>query len=285
MKTNTFKSLALFGVIALTFASCAEVPGGIKRGCTDPAAANYDVDAAEDDGGCVVIKEKQYSLFFKYTATWCPPCGSQGGPNFMSIVDNNPGQILAFSIQTNDDFETPVNDAIFTAFSTRWPYGGTPNYQCNEVALGVNHSPANTEIATHNALAPEAGIGLHYTVGAGPNTGKLNINAYVKFFKPASGEYFAGIYILHKSIIKTQNVDGTPDPNYEHHHVMMANVTDIFGDPIASGQIGAGKVYNLGYVFPYSNIPDLNLTKYEVVGILFKKNGTTYNVVNVTPNV
>lgn len=120
MKTNTLKSLALFGVIALTFASCAEVPGGIKRGCTDPTAANYDADAAQDDGGCVVIAEKQYSLFFKYTATWCGPCGDWGGPAFEEIVDGNPGKILAFTVQTNDDFETPEQDAIFTAFSGKW---------------------------------------------------------------------------------------------------------------------------------------------------------------------
>lgn len=285
MKTNTFKSLALFGVIALSLASCAEVPGGIKRGCTDPGAANYDAAAAQDDGGCVTIAEKQYSMFFKYTATWCGPCGDWGGPAFEAIVDGNPGKILAFTIQTNDDFETPEQDAIFTAFSNKWSYGGTPNFQCNNVALGTGYTGANAEIATHNALAPVAGIGLHYTVGAGPNTGKLNINAYVKFFQPTSGEFFAGIYILHKSIIKTQNVDGTPDPNYEHHHVMMSSVTSVFGDPIASGDIGAGKVFNLGYVFPYTSIPELNLTKYEVVGILFKKNGSTYDVVNVTPNV
>lgn len=285
MKTNTLKSIGLAAVVMLALSSCAEVGTDVVKGCTNSAAVNFDPSASQDNGGCVVIQEKQYSLFYKYTATWCGPCGDWGGPAFVADVDANPGKILAFTVQVSDDFATASNTDMYNALSAKWSYGGTPNFQCNNVSLGTNDGGMFAEVATRNAMAPDAGIGIHYSIGAGANAGKLNINTYVKFFKPVSGEYFAGVYILHKSIKKNQNVAGTYDPNYMHHHVMMSHVTSVFGDPIASGTIGTGKVYHLGFVFPYTDIPELNLGQMDVVGIIWKKNGTTYDLVNVTPNV
>jgi hypothetical protein len=285
MKTNTLKSIGLAAIVALSLASCAETPSEVVKGCMDANAVNYNAQATQDVGGCVMIQEKQYSLFYKYTATWCGPCGDWGAPAFEAAVAGNPGKILAFTVQTNDDFSWSGNDDVFNAFSAKWPYGGTPNFQCNNVALGTNVGGMYAEVATNNALTPTAGIGIHYSIGAGNNAGKLNINVYTKFFSAVSGEYFAGVYILHKEIVKNQNVNGTYDPAFVHHHVMMHHVTSVFGDPIASGTIGAGKVYNLGFVFPYTDIPGLDLSKMEVVGILWKKNGANFDLVNVTPNV
>ena len=285
MKTNTIKSFGLVAIIAFTLASCAEVPTGITKGCTNSNAVNFNSDAGQDDGGCVVIQQKQYSMFYKYTATWCGPCGDWGGPAFVEVTDASPKKILAFTLQSSDDFSTTSNTEVFDAFAAKWPYGGTPNFQCNNVVLGTGYSGAYSEIDTHNALAPSAGIGIHWTIGAGTNAGKLNINVYVKFFSAVSGEYFAGVYILHKNIVKSQNTAGGMDATYLHHHVMMSHVTDVFGDAIASGDIAADKVYNLGFVFPYTDIPGLDLTKIDVVGIVWKKNGTTFDMVNVTPNV
>ncbi len=285
MKTNTLKSIGLASVVALSLASCAEiVPGGTTKGCTNPAAANYDPDASTDNGACVVINEAQYSLFYKYTATWCGPCGDWGGPAFEAMVDANPGRILAFTLQASDDFSTARNTEVFDAFEAKWPYSGTPNFQCNNVILGTNVGGAQAEINTRNAVAPDAGVGIHYSIGAGTNAGKLNINVYTKFFKDVSGEYFTGVYILHKEIVKNQNVDGTYDPNYVHHHVMMDHVTPVWGDAITTGNTAKGTVKHLGYVYPYTDIPDLNLAKMEVVAIVWKKNGTTFDLINVTPN-
>ncbi len=284
MKTNTIKSFGLIAVIALSLASCAEVPTEPIKGCMNAAAVNYNPEASQDVGGCVIIPDKQYSLFYKYTATWCGPCGDWGGPAFVSDCDALTGKVLAFTIQCSDDFATASNGEMYTALSAKWPYGGTPNFQCNNVALGTNDGGAFAEVATRNAMDADAGVGIHYTIGAGPNVGKLNINAYVKFFNAVNGEYYVGIYILHKEIVKGQNTAGGMDATYEHHHVMMSHVTGVFGDPVASGAIGAGKVYNLGFVFPYTDIPDLDLTKMEVVGIIWKKNGANFDLVNVTPN-
>jgi len=285
MKTNTLKSLGLVAFVVAALSSCAPVGGDSVKGCTTTTAVNYDPSATQDNGGCVSIPEKQYSLFFKYTATWCGPCGDWGGPAFVADVDANPGKILAFTIQCTDAFATASNSEMQTAFSARFPYAGTPNFQCNNVALGTNDGGMFSEVATKNAMAPDAGIGIHYSIGAGNNAGKLNINVYTKFFKPVTGEYFAGVYILHKNIVKSQNTGSGMVATYEHHHVMMSHVTGVFGDAIASGSIGTGKVYNLGFVFRYSDIPDLDLGKMDVVGILWKKNGTSFDIVNVTPNV
>lgn len=283
MKT---KYLHFSGAIALAFLlhSCAsDLSSTEKRGCTNPNSVNYDATANVDDNSCVDIPVKQNALFFTYTATWCHACGSYGHNGFNTVYDANKGKILAFTVQVDDDLTYPSNAPIFEAFDARWTHDATPTFVANNTYLGNPYFGAQSEINTMVAQNPTAGTNLKWTVGGGDNAGKININAYTKFFNAASGDYYMGVYILIKKIVKSQNVDGTYIDDFEHHHVMYATASGSpWGDPIASGSIAAGSVFHKGYVFPVD--PSIGMNNIEVVSILWKKNGTSYDFVNCMTN-
>ena len=279
------KSIVKVAVPCLVFcASCATLPTGSGPGCIDKNAVNYDPNAAYDNGSCVVIDQKCYSLFFEYASTADP---NSDDVNFNSVLAANHGKVLALRVPIADAFSWPGNDSIVYWFETKYNgIGGTlPLYGCNDGFLAANYANANNSIAARYAnTSPEGGIGTYFTVGGGINAGKLNINLYVKFFSPLS-QYYAAVYVVNKNIVETQNVGGTLDTNFVQHHVVMATVTGVFGDPIPASEVGSNKVYHKGYVFPYTSIPNLNPNAIEVVGVLWRKTGTNWSMVNVTPNI
>lgn len=280
------KFVAVFSVATIGFTSCVQRPEEEVKGCMDNTAVNYNAQATADAGGCVYIQEEQYSAFIKFSATWCHACGSYGAPAFVTVTENNPGQILAFAVQNGDDFVSanPAMGPIYSAYDTKFSISAMPSFAVNDNFLGNPVSGAQSAINTKNATDPVAGIGIHYTIGAGANAGKLNINTYMKFFQPASGEYYVAVYLLHKEIVKTQNNGGTYEDDFVHHHVLCATVTPLWGEVFSTGNVTAGRVFNKGYVFPY-NVPELDINKMDVVGVIYKKVGTNYELVNVTPNV
>lgn len=269
---------------ALLMTSCApDNTTSEVKGCMSPTSVNYNADANIDDGSCVEIEERQNALFYKYTATWCHACGSYGESGFNAVYGANQGNILAFAVQVQDDLTYPTNSAIFNAFNTQWTYDATPSFVANNTYLGNPYYGAQHQIDSVLARTPVAGTNLKWTVGGGSNSGKVNINAYTKFFSAASGDYYMGVYVLIKKIVKSQNVDGTYIDDFEHHHVMYACAgSSPWGDQISSGNVAAGDIKHLGYVFPMdANITASNI---EVVSVIWKKNGNNYEFVNCMTN-
>jgi hypothetical protein len=282
MKNSGFFLGALtIGIIGGLF-SCVEVPSGTGPGCINTDAVNYNPDAGWDDGSCVVIQEKSMSLFFQYASTADPDCNDV---DFNSVMNANPGKVLGIRIPSFDAFSWGGNDSILARFASKYvPSGTLPEYGTNETYNGTAFINANANIVSQYGIAPEGGIGIYSSVGGGINAGKLNIDMYVKFFDPLS-QYYAAVYVLHKTIVEPQNVGGTPNPNFIHKHVAMASVTPVFGAPIPASEVSAGNIYHKGYVFPYTNIPGFQIDSYEVVGVLWRKTGPgMFKVVNVTPN-
>lgn len=282
MKTKNLSIITLIWGAVMTFSSCApeDNTGEIIRGCIDMNAVNYIATANQDDGSCVKIPVKQNGMFFKFTATWCEPCGSWGMDAFQSVYDANRGKIVAFTVQTNDDLMTGRNQPTFQAFSTRWDYSGTPNFVVNNTLLGTNYYQAASDISTITSQTPTIGTGVHWTIGAGANAGKININAYAKAFSAISGEYKMGIYIIAKKLVAYQN--GQSD-NYEHHKVMIGFAgSDPWGETITSSGATADQVFHVGHVVPLES--SWNIADIEVVTIIWKKSGASWDFVNATTN-
>jgi len=272
---------ALTLLACITF-SCHEAPDGSGPGCINPNAVNYNPDAAYDNGSCVVIEEKTYSLFFQYASASAPDCDDV---NFNEVMSDNNGKVLGVRLPVGDSFSWGGNDSILARFVTKYgtPAPTLPQYGCNNTFHGANYNDANANITARFASAPEAGIGILHSVGGGINAGKLNINVYVKFFNPG-GQYFLAMYVLHKNFIGPQNVGGTPVATFNHKRIAMASITPVFGNMIPADEVSAGAVYHDTYIFPYTDIPSFNINSYQVVGVIWKKTQSGFDVVNVTPN-
>lgn len=281
---NTFQRIVSSGAVAiilLLFSSCTPDENAIGgRGCTDSQAVNYSASATQNDGSCVTIPVKQNGMFFKFTATWCESCGSWGMDAFEEVYQANRGKIVAFTVQTNDDLMNSRNQPTFEAFSTRWDYSGTPNFVVNNNLINTNYYQAQGEIDAITATTPIIGTGVQWTIGAGSNSGKININAYAKAFSGISGEYKMGVYLIAKKITAYQNGKGD---NYEHHKVLLGFAgDDPWGETITTQGAAADEVFHKGYVVPLE--PTWNISDIEVVSIIWKKNGTNWDFVNATTN-
>jgi len=280
---NSIQRIASSGIIAMIvlLSSCApEDSTTIIKGCTDAEAVNYNASANENDGSCVVIPVKQNGMFFKFTATWCQPCGAWGMDAFEEVYQANKGKIVAFTVQTNDDLTTYRNQSVFEAFSTRWDYTGTPNFVVNNTLLNTNYYDAQDQINSITATSPTIGTGVHWTIGAGHNAGKINVNVYAKAFSALSGEYKMGVYIIAKKIIAPQA--GQSD-SYEHHKVLLGFAgDDPWGETITTNGATADQVFHKGYVIPLES--NWNPADIEVISIIWKKNGSNWDFVNGTAN-
>jgi len=289
---NTSTTLkGLFFVALAAMVSCSEPSlitdgGGTGiKGCTDPASVNFNPNATVDDASCVYIAEKQNSIFVKFTATWCGPCGDWGAPAFTSAVDGNSGKLLGMALQVSDDLTTPANGPLVDQFSSKWAYTGTPNFAANEQMVGTNVSQAVTIVNDASQLAPKMGVGLRTSIGAGPNAGKINIDAYVKNFADVSGAHHLAIYFLAREIVETQKVGSTNVPDFVHHHVLMAAATSggAWGEEILPNGASKGALTHWARAIAYD--PTWDLDQIEIVAVVWKKKTDgTFEFVNATNN-
>jgi len=273
-------------LMALAFASCQESTllvddGSALKGCTDPEAVNYNPEAVIDNASCVCVDSLQHSIFGKFTATWCGPCGGWGVTRFEELYNTHQGQALAIALQINDDLTTAENGPLVDEFSTKWQYTGTPNFFVNDNFVGTSTSGIPGEISTKNIQTPELTIGTHITSGAGKNAGKLNVNVYVKALADLSGTYHMSALFLHKEIAATQN--GSTQSPHIHHHVLAASAIDAgaFGEEIFTN-LSNGDVHQWTRVIDYNSYWDMS--KMELVFIVWRKSGTGFEFVNCTTN-
>lgn len=116
---------------------------------------------------------------------------------------------------------------------------------------------------------------------AGKNSGKLNVNVYIKSFDDISGIYNMSVLYLYKEISGPQN--GSTQNPHIHHHVLA-------GSAINAGAFGEEIFTNLsnGEVFHWSKTLDYNqnwdMSKIEIVFIVWKKTSTGFEFVNCTTN-
>jgi hypothetical protein len=272
--------------MALLFASCQESTllvddGTAVKGCTDPKSVNYDPDAVINNGSCVYIDSLQNSIFGKFTATWCGPCGGWGVTRFEELYANHKGRALAISLQISDALTTPDNGPLVDEFSAKWQYTGTPNFFVNENFVGTSTSGIPSEITAKNTQSPKLSIGTHITQGAGKNAGKLNVNVYIKALADLSGTYHMSALFLYKEIQATQN--GSTQNPHTHHHVLAASAINAgaFGEEVFTN-LSNGDIHRWSRVIEYNN--NWDMSKMELVFIVWRKSGTGYEFVNCTTN-
>lgn len=273
-------------LLSLILFSCQESTllvddGSQIKGCIDPKSVNYNPNAVINDGSCVYVDSLQNSIFGKFTATWCGPCGGWGVSTFESIYNTNKGRVLAISLQVSDNLTTPENGPLVDEFSTKWQYTGTPNFFVNDNFVGTGASGINGQIVTKNSGLPKLSIGTHITQGAGKNSGKLNVNVYIKSFDDLNGSYTMSTLFLYKEIQSSQN--GSTQNPHIHHHVLASSPTNTgaFGEEIFTN-LPSGQVYHWSKVLSYN--PNWDLNKMELVFIVWKKTGTNFEFVNCTTN-
>jgi hypothetical protein len=263
-----------------------------------------------DDGAgeAFTVDQKQNTLVVYNTATWCGPCGVYGGPTFKGILDNP--DIVAIDLHTSgSSLLTPIyapggakKDSAMVApfaiylYAQTKPNGYIPHFYANNTLLG-NSEVTTTSITsaanTFKAGTPTAGVAVK--ASASGNT--ISIDYKAKAFSAGSGEYYLSLILCEKSVTATQS--GASGGIADHKNIVRgtafgtpASPIDAFSpsavmtNPTAGQEISGSKTYT--WELPtlasrynaFKRWDAFSASNTMVAAILWKKNGTAYELVN-----
>jgi hypothetical protein len=105
----------------------------------------------------------------------------------------------------------------------------------------------------------------------------LTVQSRAEFFRTGEGEFFFGLYLLEKSVVASQAARSS---NETHQNVLRTSLfTEAFGQPLATGAVVEGTIK--GFMTTYTLPANYNVGNLTIAGIIWRKNGARYEVVNV----
>lgn len=224
------------------------------------------------------VPEVQKTMITKITATWCPNCGSWGWDFFEGVIeDNGLDKAVYVGAHHSGTLDSDAGEAFSNNFNA--PY--QPYFYAGNQDIGVSSGNVaakrmeTQELINQNAdNSPVANVGFEATLAGN----SLTVATKTKFFQAADGDYYLGLYILEHNVIAAQ----TSNSNMASHaYVLRTAITDdIFGPQIASGMISAGTEVT-DQAFTYELNDSWAVDNLTVMGVLWKKEGDTYQFVNV----
>ena len=259
-------------------------------------------------GDAFNVEQKQNTLVVYNTATWCGPCGVYGGPTFKGVLDNP--DIVAIDLHTSgSSLLTPIytpggakKDSAMVApfaiylFAQTKPNGYIPHFYANNTLLG-NSEVTSTSITsaanTFKAATPTAGV----AVKASANGNTISIDYKAKAFSAGSGEYYLSLILCEKSVTATQS--GASGGITEHKNIVRATAfstaasplnafspTAVLTNPTAGQEVSGNQTFN--WELPalasrynaFKRWDAFTTANTMVAAILWKKNGTAYDLVN-----
>lgn len=257
----------LFTAVAIT----AIVFTGCKKKETGPSGGSNETAWFEPE-------QKQRSLMFNFTATWCTYCGVWGHPTFHSAETSLGDNALPFAIQGGQSELSavqykPSNDtpyyarhlSEFTSSLQGITVGGYPTLCVNNKSgyAGGSQATMVNDANAFNSISPVANIEFGITKNATGFVAKTT----TKFFKETNGEYYITMFITQNGINHRQNVGGTYQNSYTHDNIIraypitnaketagsLAGLNKTFGKAIISGSIAAGKFVNTELTYVADN--------------------------------
>jgi hypothetical protein len=220
---------------------------------------------------------KQNGLVVKLSATWCPVCSGAAWNSFnwlLSNVNNNAFYFTAHSSSTSRLFSQTGFDIIRNFDQSAYQ----PAFYLNGLNKGSGGSVTEREIK--NAIEDEVTKGplaLMKTVAKA--TGNTSIKAQVTFTFPKAltGNYSMGLYLVEKVVKEIQaGLSGT----VEHKNILRNSFfTQSFGEELPGTSFAAGYSKTISGTI---NLPsNSSAANFEVIAVLWKKNGVKYEFVNV----
>ncbi|MCC6723174.1 MAG: Omp28-related outer membrane protein [Saprospiraceae bacterium] len=221
------------------------------------------------------VEFQQRTLLTKRTADWCPYCGTWGWNFFKNAIEQNGDK--AVYIAAHYDGNLSIDAA--TEITNNLGGGFQPRFFLNDADQGVSSgnsaaklTSVKEQIDANFLQAPVANCGFEPKFAEG----LLKVAAKVKFFETGEGEYSLGIYLLENNVTAFQASIGN---NAVHQKLLRASFTDeTFGQPIFNGNINQDQEFDLNFELELDEIQGHD---YEVVGIIWKKEGSKYLPINV----
>jgi hypothetical protein len=216
--------LLVFALACLLF-SCSK-----DESCNDPQSLNFG-----DSGDCEYVNSEQHALYFKFTATWCAPCGAWGAKRMKSDLEEHP-TLLGLEAHVRDEMSNSIGDELYDHFGIR----GVPTFKVND--------NDNFRILDES---PAVGLRTSFDIKGDIMTVNTDIQALDDL---PSGEYRLAVYLVedgHVTRQKASDHTAHPEweykngsyPNYRFSNVLRQEASgSAFGSKLTTGPHDRGEV-------------------------------------------
>ena len=266
-------TLSLFSILAF---GCKD-----KNTTTPEVEEQKEEEVQLNEAPAITLEETNKPVFFDYTSTGCPGCGSWGAPTFETIADRLESSIVpvAVHIKYGDPMITGASEAI-AANRTGQFY--TPQLWVNNnnamvlAGSSINGNASaekiNTEIESFQNAETTLAVGVSHAI----NDDKITIRYKTKALENLDGEYWIGVYVMENGILYRQS-SGAENP-FEHNHVIRVSNSGGFGDLL--GESGLTQDSEIEKTVTLTLLEEWNTENLYATAIVWKKEGSNYVVVN-----
>lgn len=219
------------------------------------------------------VAEVQQSVLTKFTAMWCVECGTWSWDLFESLEDSLAGKAVLLAAHVSDSY---LENEMSLAWEANLGNSGQPSFFINQEAQDAAAANAFDQIKSKvdsiHLEAPLANVGLE-TIWNGD---QIEIRARTLFFQNGAGAFYLGVYLVEDQVMAAQaGFSGW----VAHERILRESCTTApFGNLLASGPVPAGAEFLRSYLIspePY------DLEHLDVVGVIWRKEGSIYKLVNV----
>ena len=234
----------------------------------------------------ITLQSENKPVFFDYTSTGCPGCGSWGAPTFEAISDVQKNNIVpvAVHIKYGDPMISEVSNAIA---ANRTGQYFTPQLWVNNTNSTILDGGRINGTESVNMINSqfESFKSAETDIQAGVSSIVDGENILIRYKTKANidldGEYYVGVYLMENGIIAAQSSSPT-DPT-THNHVIRDCQSGSFGQKLTAEDLSLGSVFEETHSFTIKD--DWNMKNLYATIIVWKKVGSNYIIVNSNNNL
>ena len=279
------KILIIWALSAVSIWSCTEKTTDIPT--TTPSSKDTtQVDTSLLEAPDVVLHESNKPVFFDYTSTGCPGCGSWGAPTFENLSKEYKDKIvpIAVHIKYGDPMITTTSTEIA---ANRVGQRYTPQLWVNSTnAMVLAGSSINGTATLQNIrtqldqyIAEDVQIAVGVSSASDEEQVKVNFKHQAK--TNLEGEYYVGIYLMENKIFAPQSSSAS-NPT-EHNYVIRASKASSFGTKISAEHLETDAVFEASHTFQIEE--SWQKENLFATIIVWKKEGDRYVVINANNNL
>lgn len=213
------------------------------------------------------------SVVWKFTETWCGPCGSWGWDLAESILADIGDKGYYVGVMGSSS-PSSMNAMGYDAFVGNFPIAGYPTFMVNNTDGGSYISTVRPLYNGRASAEVEASSAAYMDMVEGNIYVKVNS----KFWAAATGDYYIGAYVIEDKVMAGQNgQSGT----VAHHYLMRGTMnSDLspWGQSIANGAIDEGTQFTHNFTTTLKS--GWKAADISVLLVIYKKVSGKYQIVN-----
>lgn len=191
------------------------------------------------------INKKQWTLFTKTSADWCPNCGTWGWNLQKQLVEKFENKnCITWAAHVSGGLKNNASSDIAANLGVNYHpifFEGQTNMNASSNNVAAKVLEAESIVELNNLLDPLAGVGVEATIN---DDNTIAVKASVEFLTAVEGgNYFLGLYLVEDNLVHYQQNIG---PNAVHRYVLQRSLLPTtFGNALVSGEVAKGQTFNI----------------------------------------